>query len=91
MRETTPPTVRARPGPPDEAITNLAERTFRIPDMNCKHCRATITALLQAHDAPVTEIDLVSKRVVAGFRTVAAREHAFDAIRDAGYTVVPPR
>jgi copper chaperone CopZ len=79
------------PGPPDEAITDPAERTFRIPDMNCKHCRATITALLESLDAPVTEIDLVSKRVVAGFRTVAAREHAFDAIRDAGYTVVPPR
>jgi copper chaperone CopZ len=72
-------------------ITDPAERTFRIPDMNCKHCRATITALLESLDAPVTEIDLVSKRVVAGFRTVAAREHAFDAIRDAGYTVVPPR
>jgi copper chaperone CopZ len=79
------------PGPPDEVITDPAERTFRIPDMNCRHCRATITALLQALDAPVTEIDLVSKRVVAGFGTVAAREHAFDAIRDAGYTVVPPR
>jgi copper chaperone CopZ len=79
------------PGPPDEVITDPAERTFRIPDMNCKHCRATITALLESLDAPVTEIDLVSKRVVAGFRTVAAREHAFDAIRDAGYTVVPPR
>jgi copper chaperone CopZ len=59
--------------------------------MNCRHCGATITALLESLDAPVSEIDLVSKRVVAGFRTVAAREHAFDAIRDAGYTVVPPR
>ena len=40
--------------------------------------------------AAVAEIDLVTKRIVAGFRTVAARERAFDAIRDSGYTVVPP-
>jgi len=38
----------------------------------------------------VSRIDPVTKRIVAGFETVAARERAFDAIRDAGYTVVPP-
>ena len=79
------------PGAPEEEITDPGERTFHVPDMNCKHCRATITALLESMDAPVAEIDLVTKRVVAGFRTVAARERAFDAIRDSGYTVVPPR
>jgi len=79
------------PGLPEEEITDPEERTFHIPDMNCRHCRATITALLESMQAPVAEIDLVTKRVVAGFRTVAARERAFDAIRDAGYTVVPPR
>ena len=79
------------PGVPEEEITDPGERTFHVPDMNCKHCRATITTLLESMDAPVAEIDLVTKRVVAGFRTVAARERAFDAIRDSGYTVVPPR
>ena len=79
------------PGLPEEEITDPAERTFHIPDMNCKHCQATITALLESMEAPVAEMDLVTKRVVAAFRTVAARERAFDAIRDAGYTVVPPR
>ena len=79
------------PGPPEEEITDPGERTFHVPDMNCKHCRATITALLESLDVPVAEIDLVTKRVVAGFGTVAVRERAFDAIRDAGYTVVPPR
>ena len=79
------------PGLPEEEITDPQERTFHIPDMNCKHCRATITALLKSMQAPVAEIDPVTKRVVAGFRTVAARERAFDAIRDAGYTIVPPR
>jgi len=78
------------PGLPEEQITDPEERTFHIPDMNCKHCQATITTLLESLQAPVAEIDLVTKRVVAGFRTVAARERAFDAIRDAGYTVVPP-
>lgn len=78
------------PGSPDEVISDPHERTFHVPDMNCKHCTATITGVLESMDAPVAEIDLVTKRVVAGFRTVAARERAFDAIRDAGYTVVPP-
>ena len=79
------------PGLPEEEITDPEERTFHIPDMNCKHCRATITTLLESMGAPVAEMDPVTKRVVADFRTVAARERAFDAVRDAGYTVVPPR
>ena len=35
----------------DDLITDPEERTFHIPDMNCKHCRATITApdRLRAH------------------------------------------
>jgi len=78
------------PGCPDEQITDPGERTFHVPDMNCAHCRATITGLLESLGIPVAEIDLVTKRVVAGFQTVAARERAFDAIRDVGYTVVPP-
>jgi len=78
------------PGTGEDEITDPRERTFHVPDMNCKHCRATITGLLDSLGSPVAEIDLVSKRIVAGFATVAARERAFDAIRDAGYTVVPP-
>jgi copper chaperone CopZ len=78
------------PGAPDEEITDPRERTFHVPDMNCKHCTATITGVLESLGNPVAEIDLVMKRIVAGFATVAARERAFDAIRDAGYTVVPP-
>jgi copper chaperone CopZ len=77
-------------GADDEEITDPGQRTFHVPDMNCTHCRATITGLLGSLGSPVAEIDLVSKRIVAGFATVAARERAFDAIRDAGYTVVPP-
>ncbi len=78
------------PGLPEEEITDPEERTFHIPDMNCRHCRTTITTLLESMGAPVAEIDPATKRVVAGFRTVAGRQRAFDAIRDAGYTVVPP-
>lgn len=78
------------PGTSDEEITDPGERTFHVPDMNCKHCRATISGLLESMGSPVAEIDLVTKRIVAGFPTVSAREMAFDAIRDAGYTVVPP-
>jgi len=82
--------IAGLPGAADEEITNPEQRTFHVPDMNCKHCRATITGLLDSLGSPVVEIDLVSKRIVAGFATVAARERAFDAIRDAGYTVLPP-
>lgn len=78
------------PGAGDEEITDPGQRTFHVPDMNCTHCRATITGLLDSLGSPVAEIDPVSKRIVAGFATVTARERAFDAIRDAGYTVVPP-
>ncbi len=78
------------PGPPDEEITDPAERTFHVPDMNCQHCRATIGGVLESMGITVSGIDPVTKRIIAGFGTVAARERAFDAIRDAGYTVVPP-
>ena len=78
------------PGPPDEEITDPAERTFHVPDMNCQHCRATIGGVLESMGITVSGIDPVTKRIIAGFETVAARERAFDVIRDAGYTVVPP-
>lgn len=74
----------------DRVITNPEERIFHVPDMNCRHCQSTIAALLESMDISVSEVDLVTKRIDADFRTLAVREHAFDAIRDAGYTVVPP-
>ena len=58
--------------------------------MNCQHCRATIGGVLESMGITVSGIDPVTKRIIAGFETVATRERAFDAIRDAGYTVVPP-
>ena len=45
------------PGPPDEEITDPAERTFHVPDMNCQHCRATIGAVLTSMGITVAEID----------------------------------
>ena len=82
--------TRISGSPDDEEITDPGERTFLVPDMNCAHCRATISGLLESLGITVSEMDLVTKRIVAGFRTVAVREGAFGAIRDAGYTVVPP-
>jgi copper chaperone CopZ len=61
---------------------------FHVPDMNCRHCRLTISAVLESHGVEVVDISLVSKRVVAQFDTVARRERAFAALRDSGYTVV---
>ena len=73
----------------DELITDPRDRVFHVPDMSCQHCIATITGVLRANGVELVDIDLVSKRVVADFGTVAARERAFAAIRDSGYTVIP--
>ncbi|MGO9083227.1 MAG: hypothetical protein ACLQDY_30080 [Streptosporangiaceae bacterium] len=67
----------------------LSASTASAPD-DLGFAQATITGLLESIDITVSEIDLVTKRIVAGFPTVPVRERAFDAIRDAGYTVIPP-
>jgi copper chaperone CopZ len=61
---------------------------FHVPDMNCRHCQITIRAVLESMDIDVREVDLVSKRVVAEFRSARNQRRAFDAIRDSGYTVI---
>ncbi|GAB3259591.1 heavy-metal-associated domain-containing protein [Kineosporia babensis] len=65
------------------------ERIFHVPDMNCKHCTDTVRASLEGQGFAVSEVDLETKRVRADFRTKDARELAYDAVRDAGYTVIP--
>jgi len=82
--------VEETPLPSDEPIVDVRQRTFHVPDMNCAHCQRTITGMLQGQGLVVTEVDLITKRVTAQFETVGARQRAMDAIRDAGYTVIPP-
>jgi copper chaperone CopZ len=82
--------VEETPLPADEPIIDVRQRTFHVPDMNCAHCQRTITGMLQGQGLVVNEVDLISKRVTAEFETVGARQRAIDAIRDAGYTVIPP-
>ncbi len=77
-------------GAPPRPITDLRDRTFHIPDMNCQHCKATIIGVLEGLGIEVADVDLVTKRVVAQFVDSGQRERAFDAIRSGGYTVVPP-
>lgn len=77
-------------GEASRPITDVRERTFHIPDMNCQHCKATITGVLEGLGIEVADVDLVTKRVVAQFADSGQRERAFDAIRSGGYTVVPP-
>ncbi|WP_067843548.1 heavy-metal-associated domain-containing protein [Nocardia lijiangensis] len=67
------------------------DRVFYVPDMNCKHCVRTITGTLESMGLAVAEIDLVTKRVVAEFRSPRNRERAFEAIRDGGYNPVAQR
>lgn len=72
---------------PDDAAT-AEDRVFYVPDMNCKHCVRTIGGVLESMGIRVAEIDLLSKRVVAEFRSPRNRARAFEAIRDGGYNPV---
>lgn len=67
-------------------------QVFHVPDMNCKHCVRTITGVLESMQIRVHDIDLISKRVVAEFRSPRNRHRAFEALRDSGYnpTQAPP-
>lgn len=69
------------------------DQVFYVPDMTCKHCVRTIGGVLESMDIRVSEIDLVSKRVVAEFRSPRNRARAFEALRDGGYnpSAVPAR
>ncbi|MFC6010543.1 heavy-metal-associated domain-containing protein [Nocardia lasii] len=61
---------------------------FYVPDMSCRHCVRTITALLESMEIPVVEIDLESKRVIARIRSLRNRFRVFEALRDGGYNPV---
>jgi copper chaperone CopZ len=85
------PGLQIRQVPAAAAEQTAAEdRIFLVPDMNCKHCKITITAVLESQGIEVGEVDLLTKRVVAMFDTRAQRDAAFSAIRDSGYTIVQP-
>lgn len=61
------------------------DHVFYVPDMNCKHCVRTITGVLESMGIAVHEIDLISKRVAAEFRSPRNRHRAFESLRDSGY------
>ncbi|QIS20510.1 heavy-metal-associated domain-containing protein [Nocardia terpenica] len=67
------------------------DRVFYVPDMSCQHCVRTIGGVLESMRIRVHEIDLVSKRVAAEFRSPRNRQRAFDALRDSGYNPVSAR
>ena len=58
--------------------------------MTCSRCINTITNVLRTHGGTVSRIDLDTRTVVAAFPTLEVQDRCFDAIRDEGYTVVPP-
>lgn len=74
-----------------EAAAAAEDQVFYVPDMNCKHCVRTIAGVLESMGIKVVEIDLISKRVVAEFRSPRNRARAFEAIRDGGYNPVAER
>lgn len=61
------------------------DQVFWVPDMNCQHCVRTITGALESMNIEVHDIDLISKRVLADFRSPRNRHRAFEALRDSGY------
>jgi hypothetical protein len=63
------------------------EQEFGVPDMTCRHCRVTITAVFDAQAAELIEVDLHGKRVRARFTDAGQRDRVFADLRDSGYTV----
>jgi copper chaperone CopZ len=72
------------------AMNSPVDEVFEVPDMTCSHCTSTVSKVLQSNGVTVSEIDLDTKKVVAAFPSAEVRDRCFDAIRDRGYTVVPP-
>lgn len=64
------------------------DSVFYVPDMSCRHCVRTITALLESMQIPVVDIDLAAKRVIARIRSPRHRLRVFEALRDSGYNPV---
>jgi len=63
------------------------EQEFGVPDMTCRHCRVTITAVFDAQAAELIEVDLHGKRVRARFTDAGQRDRVYADLRDCGYTV----
>jgi copper chaperone CopZ len=74
----------------ETAMSSPVDEVFEVPDMTCSHCTNTVTKVLQTNGVTVSQIDLDTKKVVAAFPSEDVRERCFDAIRDRGYTVIPP-
>ena len=68
--------------------TGEGEQRFHVPDMNCRHCRVTISAVLESLGVEVVDVNLVNRQVVARFGSIGQRDRAFAAVRDSGYTVI---
>ncbi|GAA5049538.1 heavy-metal-associated domain-containing protein [Nocardia callitridis] len=77
--------VRADHDAHAERPATAQDQIFAVPDMNCRHCVRTIGGVLESMGIEVLEIDLLSKRVVAEFRSPRNRARAFEALRDSGY------
>lgn len=66
--------------------TSGMQNRFRVPDMTCKHCVATIDKAVRAVDG-VDDITINLDAHVVAFSGSADRTAVETAIRDAGYTV----
>ncbi|MFE7226243.1 copper chaperone [Nocardioides sp. NPDC057577] len=81
--------VRIAEIPESASVLGFAagEQEFGVPDMTCRHCRVTITAVFDAQAAELIEVDLHGKRVRARFTDAGQRDRIFADLRDCGYTV----
>ncbi|MFE6507662.1 copper chaperone [Nocardioides sp. NPDC057767] len=79
--------AEAPAGADGDARFAAGEHEFGVPDMTCRHCRVTITAVFDAQAAELIEVDLHGKRVRARFTDADQRDRVFADLRDCGYTV----
>lgn len=61
---------------------------FKVPDMSCGHCTATIEKAVKAIDPGATVTCSLDTRTVA-VQSVLSDRAVSDAIRGAGYDVAP--
>jgi copper ion binding protein len=62
--------------------------TFKVPDMTCGHCKATVEkALLDVDGVRTASVDLDTKSVVIDHGDAVTHETLSDAIDAAGYSV----
>ena len=66
----------------------MAERVYRVPDVNCEHCVNAITGELTRIDGvQEVKVDLDSKTVTVSSTDAVAEQQIRDGIDEAGFDI----